>query len=68
MFMVLIKTGELRALIELFDYQLPRGSRIDVHTDSQYAMRLILGDSVPNTHHQLVALAPPYFTALRIQF
>ena len=28
-------------------------------------MRLILGDSLPNTHHQLVTLAQEYFTALR---
>ena len=28
-------------------------------------MRLILGDSLPNTHHQLVTLAQQYFTALR---
>ena len=28
-------------------------------------MRLILGDSLPNTHHQLVTLAQQCFTALR---
>ena len=28
-------------------------------------MRLILGDALPNTHHQLVTLAQQYFTALR---
>ena len=28
-------------------------------------MRLILGDTLPNTHHQLVTLAQQYFTALR---
>ena len=28
-------------------------------------MRLILGDSLPNTHHQLVTLSQQYFTALR---
>ena len=66
-------TGELRALIELVDYllhysQLPRGSHINIHTDSQYAMRLILGDSVPTTHHQLVALAQQYYTAIRTQY
>ena len=63
-------TGELRALIKLFDFllhcnQLPRGSQINIHTDSQYAMRLVLGDSVPTTHHRLVSLAQQYFTAVR---
>ena len=28
-------------------------------------MRLILGDSLPNTHHQLVTLPQQYYTALR---
>ena len=63
-------TGELKALIELFDYllyyaNLPSRSDITIYTDSEYAMRLILGDSLPNTHHQLVTLAQQYFTALR---
>ena len=66
-------TGELHALIELFDYllqysQLPRGSQINIRADPQYAMRLILGDSVPTTHHQLVALARQYYTAVRAQY
>ena len=63
-------TGELKALIELFDYllyyaNLPPRSDITIYTDSEYAMRLILGDSLPNTHHQLVTLAQQYYTALR---
>ena len=63
-------TGELKALIELFDYllyyaNLPSRSAITIYTDSEYAMRLILGDSLPNTHHQLVTLSQQYFTALR---
>ena len=66
-------TGELRVLIELFDYllrysRLPRGSHVNIHTDSQCAMRLILGDSVPATHHQLVSLAQQYYTAVRAQY
>ena len=63
-------TGELKALIELFDYllyyaNLPSRSDVTIYTDSEYAMRLILGDSLPNTHHQLVTLAQQYFAALR---
>ena len=63
-------TGELKARIELFDYllyyaNLPPCSDITIYTDSEYAMRLILGDSLPNTHHQLVTLAQQYYTALR---
>ena len=63
-------TGELKALIELFDYllycaNLPSRSDITIFTDSEYARRLILGDSLPNTHHQLVTLAQQYYTALR---
>ena len=55
-------TGELKALIELFDYllyyaNLPSRSDVTIYTDSECAMRLILGDSLPNTHHQLVTLA-----------
>ena len=61
-------TGELKALIELFDYllyyaNLPLRSDIAIFTDSDYAMRLILGDSFPNTHQQLVALAQQYFNS-----
>ena len=60
-------------LVELFDYLLyyanyPRGSRIIVYTDSQYARDLLLGSSIPTSHPQLVHLAQQYFVALRTQY
>ena len=63
-------TGELKALIELFDYllyysNLPSFSDIVIYTDSEYALRVILGDSLPCTHQQLVTLAQQYYTAMR---
>ena len=63
-------TGELKALIELFDYLLyfsdfQKGDMVIIYTDSQYAQSLLLGSSTPVAHHQLVILAQQYFTALR---
>ena len=63
-------TGELKALIELFDYllycsNLPSFSDTVIYTDSEYALRVILGDSLPSTHQQLVTHAQQYYTALR---
>ena len=66
-------TGELKALIELFDFLLyysgyPPGSSLTIYTDSSYAKNLLLGSSLPATHPQLVALAQQYFAALRSTF
>ena len=66
-------TGELKGLIELFDYLLHYtsyaiGTSIIIYTDSQYAADLLRGSSVPNSHPQLVALSQKYFTALRTQY
>ena len=63
-------TGEMRAIIELFDYilyysQLPHGSSVEVFIDSTYVIRSLQGDQLPSTHHQLVELAQQYYTALR---
>ena len=63
-------TGEMRAIIELFDYilfyfDLPRGSSVIIHIDSTYVIRSLRGDQLPSTHHQLVELAQQYYTALR---
>ena len=63
-------TGEMKAIIELFDYvlcysHLPLGSEVRILIDSQYVIRSLLGDQLPSTHHQLVELAQQYFTALR---
>ena len=65
-------TGEMRAVIELFDYilhysALPQASELRIFIDSQYVIRSLLGDQPPSTHHQLVELALQYFTALRTQ-
>ena len=64
-------TGELRAVIELFDFllyhsTLLRGNSVVVYTDSQYVLDLLNGSSLPSTHPQLVNLAQQYYTALRI--
>ena len=66
-------TGELKALIELFDYllyysQFAAGSSLTIYTDSSYARNLILGSSLPATHPQLVSLAQQYYAALRCMF
>ena len=66
-------TGELRAVIELFDYLLyyspmSRGDSVVVYTDSQYVLSLLQGSSLPTTHTQLVSLAQQYYTACRAQF
>ena len=63
-------TGELKALIDLFDYLLcfsdfQSGDIVTIYTDSQYAQSLLLSSSTPVSHHQLVILAQQYFTALR---
>ena len=63
-------TGEMKAIIELFDYilycsHLPSGSEVRVFIDSQYVIRSLLGDQLPSTRHQLVELAQQYFTTLR---
>ena len=63
-------TGEMRAIIELFDYlryysDLPHGSTVVTHIDSTYVIRSLRGDQLPSTHHQLVELAQQYYTALR---
>ena len=55
-------TGELKALIELFDYLLypspfQTADELTIYTDSQYALSLLFGSSIPTTHHQLVVLA-----------
>ena len=55
-------TGELKALIQLFDFLLYHsafrpGDALIIYTDSQYALSLLLGSSLPSTHHQLVVLA-----------
>ena len=55
-------TGELKALIELFDFLLydssfRPGDALIIYTDSQYALSLLLGSSLPTTHHQQVVLA-----------
>ena len=66
-------TGELRAIIGLFDYLLyysgpDRGDYVVVYTDSQYVLSLLLGTSLPCTHPQLVSLAQQYYAALRAQY
>ena len=66
-------TGEMRAIIELFDYilyysSLPHGSTVDIFIDSTYVIRSLQGDQLPSTHHQLVDLALQYYTALRTVF
>ena len=63
-------TGEIRAIIELFDYilyysTLRLGSELRIFIVSQYVIRSLLGDQLPSTHHQLVELAQQYFIALR---
>ena len=63
-------TGEMRAIIELFDYilyffELPHGSTVHIFIDSTYVIRSLQGDQLPSTHHQLVELALQYYTALR---
>ena len=65
--------GELRAVIELFDYLLyhsclARGDTVVVHTDSQYVLSLLQGSSLPTTHPQLVSLAQQYYTDCPTQF
>ena len=52
-------TAELQALIELFDYLQRIGDGVPtiIYTDSQYALDIILGLSVPSTHVELAALA-----------
>ena len=67
-------TGEMRAIIELFDYSLcyssslPHGSTVNIFIDSTYVIRSLQGDQLPSTHHQLVELALQYYTALRAVF
>ena len=63
-------TGEMRAIIELFDYilhfsSLPHGSSVKICIDSSYVIRSLQGDQLPSTHHQLVELAQQYYTAIR---
>ena len=63
-------TGEMRAIIELFDNilyysDLPHGSTVIIHIDSTYVIRSLRGDQIPSAHHQLVELAQQYYTALR---
>ena len=63
-------TGEMWAIIELFDYilfysDLPHGSSVIINIDSTYVIRSLRGDQLPSTHHQLVELAQQYYTALR---
>ena len=63
-------TGELKALIEQFDYllyysEIAVGSSIAIYTDSSYARNLILGSSLPASHLLLVSLAQQYYAALR---
>ena len=63
-------TGEMRAIIELFDYflyysDLPHGSSVKIFIDSSYVIRSLSGDQIPSTHHQLVELVQQYSTALR---
>ena len=63
-------TGEMRAIIELFDFilfysYLPQGSTIEVFIDSTYVIRILQGDQFPSTRHQLVELSLQCFTALR---
>ena len=63
-------TGEMRAIIELFDYilynsELPHGSTVEIFIDSTYVIRSLQGDQLPSTHHQLVEVALQYYTALR---
>ena len=66
-------TAELQALVELFDYlyhyaSLPVGQMIHVYTDSQYAMNILLGDSIPSTHFTIVARMQKYWFAIRNRF
>ena len=47
-------TGEMRAIIELFDFilyysHLPHGSTIEVFIDSTYVIRSLQGDQLPST-------------------
>ena len=54
--------ARLKALIQLFDFLLYHsafrpGDALIIYTDSQYALSLLLGSSLPSTHHQLVVLA-----------
>ena len=66
-------TGELKALIELFDYLLyhspfPEVDQLTVYTDSQYAISVLQGDALPVTHHQLVTVAQKYYTAVPCKY
>ena len=66
-------TGEMRAIIELFDYilhhsHLPHGSSVEIYIDSSYVIRSLSGDQIPSTHHHVVELAQQYYTALRTVF
>ena len=59
-----------KALIELFDFLLylspfQTEDSVTLDTDSQYALSLLMGSSIPATHHQLFVFAQHYFTALR---
>ena len=63
-------TGELKAIIELFDLLLyyPPFHDVDqltIYTDSQYVLSILQGDALPVTHHQLVTVAQKYYTAIR---
>ena len=63
-------TGELKAIIELFDLLLyyppfPDVDQLTIYTDSQYVLSILQGDALPVTHHQLVTVAQKYYTAIR---
>ena len=66
-------TGELKAIIELFDYLLyyspfPAIDQLTIFTDSQYVLSILQGDAVPITHHRLATVAQKYYTAIRCKY
>ena len=66
-------TGELKAIIELFDYLLyyspfSETDQLTIYTDSQYVISILQGDALPVTHHQLVPVAQKYYTAIRCKY
>ena len=66
-------TGELKAIIGLFDYLLyyspfSETDQLTIYTDSQYVFSILQGDALPATHHQLVTAAQKYYTVTRCKY
>ena len=66
-------TGELKAIIELFDYLLyyspfSETDQLTIYKDLQYVISILQGDALPVTHHQLVTVAQKYYTAIRCKY